>query len=146
MQARLIIKKKSATTMIQKKMKYQGKYMSAKILSAVLCMALLSSCYYDKEEELYGTSCNTGNVTYSTTITGIINAYNCLSCHNGAVPSGGFSLSGYDNVKAKVTDGRLLGAISHTQGFAAMPQNAPKMSQCDINKVKAWVDAGALNN
>jgi hypothetical protein len=112
----------------------------------IFSLAAVSGCYYDKEDELYGTTCNTANVTYSTTITGIINAYNCLSCHGGTAPSAGFSLEGYNNVKAKVTDGRLLGAINHSTGFAAMPQNAPKMSQCDINKVKAWVDAGALNN
>lgn len=119
--------------------------MNRKILMCIAGFVFLTGCYYDVEEELYGT-CHTGNVTYSTTITGIINGYACLSCHSGTVPSGGFSLVGYDNVKAKVDDGRLLGAISHANGFAPMPQGLSKMTQCDINKVRSWIDAGAPNN
>jgi hypothetical protein len=55
-------------------------------------------------------------------------------------------LEGYSNVKAKVTDGRLFGAINHSPGYAPMPDGQPKMDQCDINKVKTWIDAGAPNN
>jgi len=112
----------------------------------VICCFTGSGCYYDSEEELYGTGCDTTNVTYSVTINTIINNYGCLTCHSGPTPISGFSLQGYSNLKAKVDDNRLLGAISHENGFAAMPQGMPKMNQCDINKVKAWVDAGAPNN
>lgn len=112
-----------------------------------LCILFTSGCYYDVEEELYPISnCDTSNVTYSGTITAIINSYACLSCHSGSNPSGGFSLEGYNNVKAKVNDSRLFGAINHLPGFTPMPYSLPKMNQCDINKVKAWIDAGAPNN
>ena len=108
---------------------------------------LITGCYYDVEEELYPpNNCDTTNVTYSSTISTIINNNACLSCHSGASPSGGFSLESYANVKAKVNDGRLFGSINHSSGFAPMPQGLNKMSQCDINKVKAWIDAGAPNN
>lgn len=103
-------------------------------------------CYYDNEEELYGLNCDTANVSYSVTIRGIISSYGCLSCHSTGVASGGFTLETYADVKAKVTDGRLFGAISHSPGFSPMPQNADKMNRCDLNKVKAWIDAGAPNN
>lgn len=119
------------------------KFFSAFVV-LLLCIAT-SGCYYDVEEELYGV-CNTGTVTYSSTITGIISNYGCLNCHGGNAPTAGFSLEGYDNVKAKVTDGRLFGAINHETGYSPMPQGANKMTQCDINKVKAWIDAGAPNN
>ncbi|MFL5774217.1 MAG: hypothetical protein ACJ75F_13730 [Flavisolibacter sp.] len=112
----------------------------------VVCCFAGSGCYYDSEEELYGTGCDTTNVTYSVTINTIINNYGCLTCHSGPTSISGFSLQGYTNLKAKVDDQRLLGAINHENGFAAMPQGMPKMNQCDINKVKAWVDAGAPNN
>ena len=102
-------------------------------------------CRYDKEQVGI---CTTSGVTYSATITGIINTYGCLnsSCHGGSTPASGFSLADYNGVKAKVTDGRLFGAISHASGFSPMPKNAGKMSECDIKKVKAWIDAGAPNN
>ena len=116
------------------------------ICSGLFCSLSFSSCYYDVEEELYGSNCDTTNVTYSTTITELLQNYTCLSCHVGSNPSGGFSLETYGGVKAKVNDGTLWGSINHLQGFSAMPQGANKMSQCDINKVKAWMDAGAPNN
>jgi hypothetical protein len=115
-------------------------------MTLVLSVLLSTGCYYNKEDELYGLGCDTTHVTYSVTVTGIIANYNCLSCHGGTAPSAGFSLEGHANVKAKVTDGRLFGAINHSPGYIAMPENAPKMSQCDINKMKAWIDAGAPDN
>ena len=111
----------------------------------IICTLIIASCRYDVEPNV---SCDTSNVTYSSTITGIINTYGCLasSCHGGTNPASGFKLDSYEGVKAKVTDGRLFGAINHSSGFVAMPENAGKMSQCDIDKVKAWIDAGAPNN
>lgn len=118
--------------------------MKATIVIAVIFCVLLG-CRYDVEQN---TNCNTSNVTYSSTITGIINTYGCLGsgCHGGASPGSGFKLDSYAGVKAKVTDGRLFGAINHFSGFIPMPQNSGKMTQCEINKVKAWIDAGAPNN
>lgn len=107
---------------------------------------LISGCYYDKEDLLYGTNCDVGTVTYSSTITGILNNYGCLGCHVGAIPSGGINLENYANVKAYADNGRLFGAINHSPGFVPMPDGAAKMSSCDIQKVKAWIDAGAPNN
>jgi hypothetical protein len=106
----------------------------------------VTGCYYDVEEELYGNACDTANVTYSATITGLLNSYGCVSCHSGATPSGSFRLQTHAEVKAKITDGRLLGAINHTPGFAPMPQGANKMNRCDIEKIEAWANAGAPNN
>ena len=41
---------------------------------------ILNSCYYDKEEELYGAGgCDTTQVTYSVTINTIINNNACLT-------------------------------------------------------------------
>lgn len=119
--------------------------MNRKFLFIIFSFVLLTGCYYDVEEQLYGT-CNTTNITYSTTIRGILSGYSCLSCHTGPSPSGGVSLDGYQNVKIKIDDGRLIGAINHGNGFAPMPKGAPKMTQCEINKVQAWIDAGAPDN
>lgn len=120
--------------------------MNRRSLSAILAILLLTGCYYDAEEELYG-SCNTQNVTYSQNIRNIIRNYACLNCHsspqNNFAP---FSLETYADIKAVVDSNRLFGAINHDNGFAPMPQSAPKMSECDIRKVKAWIDAGAPNN
>jgi hypothetical protein len=114
-------------------------------IGTIISTLIIAGCRYDVEPNV---ACDTSNVTYSSTITSIISSYGCLSpsCHGGDHPASGFKLDTYDGVKAKVTDGRLFGAISHLSGFVAMPENAPKMSPCDIDKVKAWIDAGAPNN
>jgi hypothetical protein len=113
----------------------------------IFLLVVLSGCYYDREEELYGSgTCSTANVNFSGTVNSILSNYGCMGCHSGSSPSGGISLRGHANVKLKITDGRLWGAINHSPGFSPMPQGGNKMSSCDINKLKAWIDAGALNN
>jgi hypothetical protein len=115
------------------------------LISTIICALITAGCRYDVEPNV---ACDTTNVTYSSTITSIISSNGCLSssCHGGDHPASGFKLDTYDGVKAKVTDGRLFGAINHSSGFVAMPENAPKLNQCAIDKVKAWIDAGAPNN
>lgn len=114
----------------------------------VTIIVFTSSCKYNSEEELFGTNapCDTSNVTYSNTITSIIIVNGCLNCHVGPSPSGNFTLTSYADVKAKVDDGRLWGAINHMPGFSPMPQGGNKLTNCEINRIKAWIDAGAPNN
>jgi hypothetical protein len=122
--------------------------MKRKISILVLLPFLIWGCHYDKEEELYGTNgaCNTGNVTYSITVTSLLTGYGCIGCHSGSVPEGGVNLQGYDNAKAMALSGRLYGAISHAPGYQPMPYLGTKMAPCDIVRIKAWIDAGAPNN
>jgi hypothetical protein len=64
----------------------------------------------------------------------------------GSSPAGGFSLATYNGVKAKVTDGRLYGAVAHQAGFSSIHKGGSKLSDCNISKFKAWIDQGDLNN
>jgi mono/diheme cytochrome c family protein len=120
--------------------------MRNRMLAVTLCL-LFVGCRYQSEEALYpNNNCNTTDVSYSTTIAGIVNANGCLSCHGPVSPVGGFSLDNYAGVKAKVLDGRLFGAVNHSSGFSAMPQGGVRISQCEINQIKSWIDHGAPNN
>jgi hypothetical protein len=114
------------------------------IASLLMCMMIIAGCYYDIEPNP-GT-CDTNNVTYSATIASIIQSNGCLTpdCHGGNNPISGIRLTDYNSVKAMET--RLFGAINHSSGFVAMPQNSGKISQCEIDKVQAWINAGAPNN
>ena len=105
-----------------------------------------TSCYYDKEEILYPQSvCDTTNVTYSSSVVPIL-VSNCTSCHAGNTPSAGIKLDAYADVKIQVTNGRLWGSVSHAKSYSAMPKNGNKMSDCNLTKIKKWIDAGAPNN
>lgn len=113
----------------------------------LFAMILLSGCYYDKEEELYGAgSCDATNVNFTSTVTGILNNYGCVGCHSGSSPSGNISLQDYSAVKTAAQNGKLFGAINHSPGFSPMPKGGGKLSACDISRIKAWIDAGAVNN
>lgn len=88
------------------------------------------------------TSCSTTNMKYSGEIKSIIDA-NCVGCHGASSPSGGVSLVTYDNVK-NVGATKLAGVVNHSSGFKAMPPTS-KMSQCNIDKIQAWIAAGFPN-
>ncbi|RYY20770.1 MAG: hypothetical protein EOO04_19405 [Chitinophagaceae bacterium] len=123
------------------------------ILMGISIVITLSACSSDSEDLLEPTTpnpanptCDTTAVTFSATITPLLTSYGCTGCHSGTAPSGNFVLTSYNAVKAKINDGRLFGAINHQAGFRPMPQGGNKMAACDINKIKAWIDRGALNN
>lgn len=118
------------------------------IVILFICTSLLAGCYYDVEEELYPPTgnCDTNGVTYTTTIVSLLQSNGCTGCHSGGAPSGNISLNTYAGVQAVAQNGRLYGAIIHSAGYTPMPQGGNKMSACNINKIKAWIDAGAPNN
>lgn len=118
-----------------------------KIVYLLFVSAILQSCYYYNEEELYPSvgDCDTTNVTYSGTIA-IIMAENCNACHPSGFPQGNVVTDNYTDLKTVADNGRLWGAINHAAEFTPMPQNLPKLSDCKLNKIKTWLDNGALND
>ncbi|MCB0607205.1 MAG: hypothetical protein H6562_25165 [Lewinellaceae bacterium] len=106
----------------------------------------ITSCYYDVEEELYPqNSCVTDGATYQGTVLPIIQN-NCYICHSQSAKQGNVVLEGYDNLKFYVDNQKLVGVINHAPGFQQMPQGQPKLGDCNIAKIEAWVQAGAPNN
>lgn len=117
-------------------------------IAIIILVAFITGCYYDKEDLLYPDSgnCDTTNSTFSAAVQPALQTYGCIGCHSGAAPSGNISLDTYTNVKVNAQNGKLYGAITHTAGNTPMPQGGNKMTTCVTNKIKAWIDAGALNN
>ena len=89
--------------------------------------------------------CNTENVSFSGFVQPTIQT-NCQGCHSGNTPSGGVDLSSFDNIRTYAISGKLYGAISWDGGFPNMPQGGAKLPDCTIEKIKSWIDEGALNN
>ena len=121
----------------------------ASLASAVV----LFSCSKKSETELTptppggtNTGCDTVNMKFATNIKPILQN-NCYACHSNANFSiSGIKLEEYADLKTHVSDGDVMGTITHAAGYPAMPQGGPKLSDCDINKIKAWIDRGAPNN
>lgn len=121
------------------KMSFYVQTLSGAFLILMLCV---SSCKKDPDPS----NCDTTAVSFSADIQPIIeqNCYN--GCHSGANPTSGFLLTSYSAVKLKVDDGRLFGAVDHQAGFVAMPQIGSKLSDCNLDLIKTWIDDGAPNN
>ena len=112
--------------------------------------ALVSSCYYDKEQLLYPDSVNapctdTTASSYSQKVTPIFQQY-CYGCHSGSFPSGNIVMGTYTADKVIAQNGKLYGSISHSSGYSPMPQSGGKLSSCQIAAIKKWIDGGMLNN
>jgi hypothetical protein len=108
--------------------------------SVLLFGLLLFACSKDDDDV-----CDTSDITYTNTIASILDNTCALSgCHvNGNEPTAFFSFEGYANAKGAADFGRIVGAISHDVGFSPMPKGFNKLDQCTIDKITAWVDAGA---
>ena len=91
-------------------------------------------------------ACDTVNVTYSATIRTIIDN-NCIGCHTGGSSyNRNVDLSTHAGVQRVAMSGQLAGAISHAAGFTPMPFQRPKLDDCTIAKMKAWIGRGARND
>lgn len=115
-------------------------------LFILAALAVLSSCYYDSEEDLYPElGCSTDDMSYVNDILPIIDQ-NCMVCHSASANFGGVTLEGYDALKIWVDNGRFLGSIRRDPGFSPMPQGQPQILQCNIEKIESWINDGAPNN
>jgi hypothetical protein len=115
-------------------------------ITIVIFLFIVVSCYYDNEEALYpalNNSCDTTNVTFSSTITPILNSY-CTTCHSGSPPSGGIALTSYASVQTQASSGMLMNALQGN-GVQIMPLSG-SLSVCKIEQFKIWIRNGMPNN
>lgn len=97
------------------------------------------------------TECDTAAVTYSGSIVPILNAY-CIGCHDHSTPAASIDLTVYaggattEGVSDVAADGRLSGSVLFEAGFSAMPQGGIQLSDCLVDQIVSWVDAGYPND
>ena len=127
--------------------------------NAIACACIIASalivqgCSHNKADVDYpgqpGNTCDTVNMRYSVEIKAILDGH-CKSCHDGAAITG-FDLYDYATISGLALDGNftygtLLSAVMHKGGAPEMPKDGAKLSDCDINKITAWVNAVAPDN
>jgi cytochrome c5 len=115
-------------------------------MMSILVLSLLSAgCYYDVEETLYDGGCPERVATYDATIAEIIDN-NCVVCHSGPNADAGLSLTTYSEVRDAALNGALLNRILLPgSNPASMPPNG-ELGVCKIERIQAWIDAGAPEN
>ena len=85
--------------------------------------------------------------TYAAVIAPMV-AKNCLDCHGSSVYQtlgGGNDYSTYQSF-TRLSPAYLMSSVRHDPGADAMPKGRAKLSDCDIARLQAWVDAGRPNN
>ena len=119
------------------------KYAVPLVFLLLLCLltTVQPGCYYDNEVDLYGTACDTVSMRYSVEVQTLL-ANNCTACHSPAGNQEPF-LDNYASVKTAADDGTLVGRINDSD--APMPPTG-LMPDCNRDKIRAWVNAGASNN
>lgn len=117
-------------------------------LSIVLAGSMvLQGCYYDNEEDLYQNyyaqnKCDTANVSFAQDIQPIIQG-NCATtgCHV-AGGSGPGIFTNYAGLMEKVNNGSFENRVLVQR---TMPPNS-SLSDCQLQLLRAWLNAGAPDN
>lgn len=117
------------------------------IVSAGIVVLSWLSCQYKKEVTAYPpVTCDTSAIKYSNDIVPILQA-NCYVCHsdaNAPTLGGGNKLEGYNNIKPYAQFGLIPDVL--TRANNPMPKGMPKLSDCNIAKIRTWVRNGYPNN
>jgi hypothetical protein len=118
-------------------------------ISLIVIFMITVGCFNDSEDKLYGqNTCDTTSMSYSQDIVPIIDAY-CITCHNqsnaGSI-GGNVILEDYTNLKIYVDNGDFLSSVLHDGNASPMPKGGSKLSDCEIEKISAWISAGSLDN
>ncbi len=114
------------------------------VIAAILIAGTQASCYKDSKEALYpSNACDTTNITWNKDIKTIVSNSCALSgCHDASTASGSYALNTFAGVKQIANNGRFIAVIEN----GSMPKGSSKLDDCTINKVRRWINTGALEN
>ena len=119
------------------------------IFFLLIIIFLVVSCAYENENDLFNEiSCDTLDVQFERDILPIF-AYNCQSCHGGPSPSVYLSLETYDQIVERINApgiSGILNRIERNEGDILLMPQGYKLQNCEINKIKSWINQGYLNN
>ncbi len=108
----------------------------------------LSSCVYNSEEELMGMvemPCEADSITYENHIAPILES-RCTSCHSASFSQAGVALDSYESTLEEVSDYAENSLLYQVVATGDMPRNGPPLSDCEVQQIKSWIDAGAPRN
>ena len=124
------------------------KMKSKKFFSSIFIMTVISlsvaSCYYDKEDLLYGSTvvdCSTVDSKFSTAINPLMQSKCAYSgCHDAGTAAAGVVLENHTQVAASA--GRINQRCIVDK---SMPPGTP-LSSNEISALQCWINAGTPNN
>ncbi len=121
------------------------KYNMKHVYFFTFLMVLSTSCLKEKAVKpiVFSEAC-TDTVKFSTIQTNIINlSCNVAGCHDNS-NNGNLPLTSHALIESNADI--ILKAISHENGYPAMPYGQDKLSDTLIQEFKCWIEQGKLNN
>jgi len=116
-----------------------------KVLSASFFFVGLIGCSYDLvQDQNNNPTCDNTIFSYNGRIKSIMES-NCTGCHSGSNPSAGIPLTNFVEVKNADNSGFWLCSIEQLSQCSAMPKGG-KLSDCEIEACRKWVEAGYPEN
>ena len=109
-------------------------------VSLMIIFALLipPGCKNYNQEDLYP-ACDTTTVGYADDVQPIFLA-NCIPCHSEANAFGGIVLATLEGARIPASNGLLLKAVTHDPSVVPMPKGGGMLSDCDISKIRRWIN------
>ncbi|MDO7874628.1 hypothetical protein Q5H93_07780 [Hymenobacter sp. ASUV-10] len=127
---------------------FSTRWLAGALVATLVGLSLSTpSCTYSHGEPVPCIT-DTTSITYAAVVSPIIQA-NCLDCHNTANYQNDGDFQNFDQftvLQSHALSGQLMRCLRHEPSVSAMPKGRAKLSDCDIARIQAWVDAGALNN
>jgi len=123
-----------------------------KILTISILASVFVSCTSTNEEDYFEDPvCDSALVdrdtivVYYDDLTYIFSGI-CQQCHSPELTyRQGIIMDSYENVVSSINTGKVLPAIMH-EGSYKMPNNLPKLSDCEIQKIDVWIERGMPEN
>jgi mono/diheme cytochrome c family protein len=125
----------------------------AAMTTGLVCLLFSAACSYTKGNEDAPAPCaeDVSAVRFKADIVPILQA-NCYKCHGKDVAlglGGGHNWEDTKQLQAYAKDGTLVKVVEQIDPdykIVYMPRDNPKLSVCDIQRIKAWVAGGSQDN
>ena len=117
-----------------------------KILVAAMSSFFMISC--GKQPEITANNCNVDTnleISFIKEIMPLITK-NCLQCHDSQNHSDGLVFEKYEQIVSSAKSGEFYDSVISLNGYAPKMPKGGKLTDCETNLIKYWIQQGFKNN
>ena len=117
-----------------------------KILLAAISAFFIISC--GKQSEITANNCNADTnreISFSKEIMPLIST-NCLQCHDAKNHFDGLVFEKYEQIVLNAKSGEFYDSLISINGYAPKMPKGGKLTDCETNLIKFWIQQGFKNN
>ncbi len=131
--------------------------MAARLASTAAGFCVLLFCASNSNTLICAESPTSAVPSFAKDVLPILRA-NCIGCHQDAKKLGGYLMTDFEGllkggesgskaiVQGKSVESHLIHEIVPVDGKASMPKKGKSLSDTEIDVIRRWIDAGAIND